>query len=169
MHPHPTYWNGLREIADLNGNQFCLIETDYPNNHDLWRDDWPFGGHTGAGISIPVEPSQSAVPFALRAAYMRTSLVRTHVRLPALVPNAAPAAVRPERSAPADRSNHDPDVPLGPNRSGRDHRTAGTRRGHRLRLVVLRVAPCVPVAPGSRRPEVRLTLDRALPRVSARR
>jgi hypothetical protein len=41
----PTKGHDFVELADPDGNPFCLIDIDYPKNRDFWGDDWSFGDH----------------------------------------------------------------------------------------------------------------------------
>ena len=43
-HP-PTKGHDFVELADPDGNPFCLIDIDWPKNRDYWGDDWSYGDH----------------------------------------------------------------------------------------------------------------------------
>ena len=41
----PTKGHDFVELADPDGNPFCLIDIDWPKNRDYWGDDWSYGDH----------------------------------------------------------------------------------------------------------------------------
>ncbi len=41
----PTKGHDFVELADPDGNPFCLIDTDWPQHRDYWGDDWAYGDH----------------------------------------------------------------------------------------------------------------------------
>ena len=41
----PTKGHDFVELADPDGNPFCLIDIDYPQNRDFWGEDWSYGDH----------------------------------------------------------------------------------------------------------------------------
>jgi hypothetical protein len=41
----PPKGHDFVELADPDGNPFCLIDIDYPKNRNYWGDDWSFGDH----------------------------------------------------------------------------------------------------------------------------
>jgi hypothetical protein len=43
-HP-PTPGHDFVELADPDGNPFCLIDIDWPKDRDFWGDDWAYGEH----------------------------------------------------------------------------------------------------------------------------
>lgn len=43
-HP-PEKGHDFVELADPDGNPFCLIDIDWPKNRDFWGDDWSYGDH----------------------------------------------------------------------------------------------------------------------------
>ena len=43
-HP-PTKGHDFVELADPDGNPFCLIDIDWPKNRDYWGNDWSYGDH----------------------------------------------------------------------------------------------------------------------------
>ena len=43
-HP-PAKGHDFVELADPDGNPFCLIDIDWPRDRNFWGDDWAFGNH----------------------------------------------------------------------------------------------------------------------------
>jgi catechol 2,3-dioxygenase-like lactoylglutathione lyase family enzyme len=41
----PTKGHDFVELADPDGNPFCLIDIDWPKNRNVWGDDWAYGEH----------------------------------------------------------------------------------------------------------------------------
>lgn len=41
----PSKGHDFVELADPDGNPFCLIDTDWPKKRDFWGDDWAYGDH----------------------------------------------------------------------------------------------------------------------------
>jgi catechol 2,3-dioxygenase-like lactoylglutathione lyase family enzyme len=45
VHHRPPPGHDFVELADPDGNLFCLIDIDWPKNRDHWGDDWEYGKH----------------------------------------------------------------------------------------------------------------------------
>jgi hypothetical protein len=43
-HP-PTKGHDFVELADPDGNPFCLIDIDWPRDRNFWGEDWAYGDH----------------------------------------------------------------------------------------------------------------------------
>jgi len=43
-HP-PSRGHDFVELADPDGNPFCLIDIDWPKGRNFWGDDWAYGDH----------------------------------------------------------------------------------------------------------------------------
>jgi hypothetical protein len=43
VHHRPPPGHDFIELADPDGNLFCLIDTDWPLSRGYWRDDWEYG------------------------------------------------------------------------------------------------------------------------------
>ena len=41
----PVPGHDFVELADPDGNPFCLIDVDWPKNRNFWGDDWEYGKH----------------------------------------------------------------------------------------------------------------------------
>jgi catechol 2,3-dioxygenase-like lactoylglutathione lyase family enzyme len=41
----PTPGHDFVELADPDGNPFCLIDIDWPKSRSFWGDDWAYGSH----------------------------------------------------------------------------------------------------------------------------
>lgn len=45
VHYRPPPGHDFIELADPDGNLFCLIDIDWPKNRNYWGDDWEYGKH----------------------------------------------------------------------------------------------------------------------------
>ncbi len=45
VHLRPPPGHDFIELADPDGNRFCLIDIDWPNPRGHWGDDWEYGKH----------------------------------------------------------------------------------------------------------------------------
>lgn len=43
VHHRPAPGHDFIEMADPDGNLFCLIDIDWPEDRNLWGDDWEYG------------------------------------------------------------------------------------------------------------------------------
>jgi hypothetical protein len=41
----PSKGHDFVELADPDGNPFCLIDIDWPRDRSFWGDDWAYGDH----------------------------------------------------------------------------------------------------------------------------
>ncbi len=45
VHHRPPPGHDFIELADPDGNLFCLIDIDWPRDRSYWGDDWEYGKH----------------------------------------------------------------------------------------------------------------------------
>ena len=45
IHHRPPPGHDFVELADPDGNLFCLIDVDWPKHRDFWGEDWEYGKH----------------------------------------------------------------------------------------------------------------------------